>query len=144
MGVVLCAATACSCAACSSLEHLVPGVFLLHGGWKKEPPYGASLLLQKALGRAPSTVADVQQGQHSLLGIGASFNIILCSLSSSCGWSQAHLFLAAAVFEFVLRLPLPWQTVLGKARTEGCWLEGTATGWGVVQGQGLQGCGSVG
>lgn len=68
-------------------------------------------------GKSPSAVGTVQQGQHSLLGIGASFNIVQCSSSSSWGWSQAHL-VPAAVFEFVLRLSLPWQTVLGKARTE--------------------------
>lgn len=66
--------------ACSPLEHLAPGVFLLHGGWKKEPPYGASLLLQKALGRALGAVAAVQQGQHSLLGIGASFNMVVLTV----------------------------------------------------------------
>lgn len=48
-----------------ALIHVAPGVFLLQSCWKEKPPYGASLLLQKALERDPGTVAAVQQGWYS-------------------------------------------------------------------------------
>lgn len=61
----LCVAIAGIAVADLALIHVAPGIFRLQSHWKEKPPYGASLLLQKALERDPGAAAAVQQGRYS-------------------------------------------------------------------------------
>lgn len=56
-----------------ALVHVAPGIFLQQSCWKEKSPYGASLPLQKALGRDLGTAAPVQKGNIVSGGARASW-----------------------------------------------------------------------